>query len=152
LKGTKDEEVELIAEPPERAVPFEVRHHDAGSLSLLLAFRGRGSGASRTTVFQARSGTVRVLARTIVLQLFSTFLNVDMDRILRIKIPCLIDERLRKFLKRVDAVGLLLMCHVVPIEVGQVFFNAERNHHPVSPNRKRTGIDGAFNRLLCGSL
>lgn len=40
LKGTKDEEVELIAELPERAVPFEVRHQDAGSLSLLPAFRG----------------------------------------------------------------------------------------------------------------
>jgi hypothetical protein len=55
---------------------------------------------------------------------------VDVDRIIRIEIPCRIDERLHKLLKCLDAVDLLLMGHVVPIEVGQVFFNVEGDHLP----------------------
>lgn len=60
---------------------------------------------------------------TFVLQLFSASPNVDVGRIIPIEIPCRIDERLRKLLKRVDVVDILLMGHVVPIEVGKVFFN-----------------------------
>lgn len=51
--------------------------------------------------------------RTLVFQLFSAFPKVDVGRIIRIEILCRIDERLRKLLKRVDAVDLLLMGHVV---------------------------------------
>lgn len=68
---------------------------------------------------------------TFVLQLFSASLNVDVGRIIPIEIACRIDEHLRKFLQRIDAVDLLLMGHVAPIEVGQVFFNVERHHRPV---------------------
>lgn len=59
------------------------------------------------------------------------------------EIPRRIDERLRRFLKRVDAVDLLLMGHVAPIEVGQALFTFELN---------RPGFAGGCNSCETGAM